>query len=117
MLQYPSEERVMATAYQISVSRETAQNPLVLHWQNGSAMTRSQFLRFCESNDDLNIERTAEGEIVVMAPTGTGGGYRDTQVVVQLGQWAAQNRTGVAFGPSAGFELPNGAIRSPDASW
>jgi Uma2 family endonuclease len=35
-----------------------------------------------------------------MAPTGTGGGYRDTEVAFQLRQWAAKNRSGIAFGPS-----------------
>lgn len=31
--------------------------------------------------------------------------------------WADEDRTGVAFGSSSGFKLPNGATRSPDASW
>jgi Uma2 family endonuclease len=107
----------MAAAYQISVLRDRAPGSLILQFEGGRGMTRNQFFRFCALNDDLNIERTAQGEILVMAPTGTGGGYRDTRAIVQLDRWAAKNRTGVAFGPSVGFELPNGANRSPDASW
>jgi Uma2 family endonuclease len=110
----------MAAGYQIVVSREKAFSPVVLRFTDGngsSGMTRGQFFRFCQINDALNIERTAQGDIVVMAPTGAGGGYRDNLASFQLTQWAIQDGTGLAFGASVGFELPNGATRSPDASW
>jgi Uma2 family endonuclease len=35
----------------------------------------------------------------------------------QLWLWNRQNRLGKAFNSSTGFKLPNGATRSPDASW
>ena len=35
----------------------------------------------------------------------------------QVGNWAKQDGTGRAFGPNAGYTLPNGAVRAPDASW
>ena len=31
--------------------------------------------------------------------------------------WAKRDRTGTAFDSSGGFRLPNGAVRSPAASW
>ena len=31
--------------------------------------------------------------------------------------WAKADGTGVGFGSSAGFTLPNGAMRSPDLAW
>ncbi len=31
--------------------------------------------------------------------------------------WAEEDGSGEAFDSSAGFTLPNGAVRSPDASW
>ncbi|WP_009632116.1 Uma2 family endonuclease [Synechocystis sp. PCC 7509] len=31
--------------------------------------------------------------------------------------WSSQNDLGIAFDSSTGFKLPNGAERSPDASW
>jgi Uma2 family endonuclease len=36
---------------------------------------------------------------------------------MQVGLWADRDKTGVAFDSSAGFELPNGALRSPDVAW
>jgi Uma2 family endonuclease len=34
-----------------------------------------------------------------------------------LQAWSRQNQLGKAFDSSGGFKLPNGADRSPDASW
>jgi Uma2 family endonuclease len=68
-------------------------------------------------NRDLRLELTAEGELIVMPPTGTETGAQDAELTMQLRLWAKQDGTGTAFGFSTGFTLPNGAIRSPDASW
>jgi len=42
---------------------------------------------------------------------------RNGELVVQLWIWAKKDGTGVPYESSAGFTLPNGAVRSPDASW
>jgi len=80
-------------------------------------MSDDQFFYFCQVNRELQIERTAEGDILIMAPEGSGSGQRDAEATVQLGTWAKRNGTGVVFGSSAGFTLPNRAVRSPDAAW
>jgi Uma2 family endonuclease len=36
---------------------------------------------------------------------------------MQVGTWANAEGSGVAFDSSTGFELPNGATRSPDVAW
>jgi Uma2 family endonuclease len=79
--------------------------------------SEDEFFRFCQTNRDLRIERTANGEIIVMSPAGGYSGYRGVEVAEQLGGWAKKDKTGVAFGSSTGFLLPNGAMRSPDAAW
>jgi Uma2 family endonuclease len=76
-----------------------------------------EFFRFCQTNRHLRIERTANGEIVVMSPGGGYSGYRGMQVIRLLGAWAEKDKRGVAFDSSTGFRLPNGAMRSPDAAW
>ncbi len=80
-------------------------------------MSREQFFQFCQMNRDVRIERNAEGSIAVMTPTGGETGARNGFLVAALYRWAEQNGTGVAFDSSTGFELPNGAVRSPDAAW
>jgi Uma2 family endonuclease len=52
-----------------------------------------------------------------MPPTGSETGRSNFNLTTQLGVWSRQEGTGVGFGSNAGFTLPNGAIRSPDASW
>ncbi len=52
-----------------------------------------------------------------MPPAGSETGRRNNKLAVRVGTWAEADGTGVAFDSSAGFILPNGAIRSPDASW
>jgi Uma2 family endonuclease len=38
-------------------------------------------------------------------------------VVLQLGAWAERDGGGIGFDSNGGCILPNGVMRSPDASW
>ncbi len=75
------------------------------------------FWRLCRLNPELRLERTARGELIVMPPVGTGSGGRNARLTYRLGQWAEADGTGHYFDSSTGYKLPNGATRSPDASW
>jgi Uma2 family endonuclease len=79
--------------------------------------SEEEFFCFCQSNRELRIERSAEGEIIVMSPAGGYSSFQNAKVVSQLDAWATKDGSGVAFDSSAGFRLPNGAMRSPDAAW
>ena len=91
--------------------------PLVLHVRPVIDITREQFFDLCRLNPDVQIERTSEGDIVIMAPTGGETGARNARLVAQVTRWADEDGSGVAFDSSTGFELPNGAIRAPDVAW
>ena len=80
-------------------------------------MTDAEFLRFCQGNRDLNIERNAQREIIITPPTYTNTGFVNVRIASQLDGWAQKNQSGIAFDSSTGFTLPDGAVRSPDASW
>jgi Uma2 family endonuclease len=80
-------------------------------------LTDEQFFEFCQINGDLRIERNAQGELIIMPPTGGDAGRQNAELTVQLGLWAKRDGTGSTFDSSTGFRLPNGAVRSPDASW
>ncbi len=80
-------------------------------------VTHEQFLEIAAVNRDLRLERTATGELIIMAPTGSETGNRNLDIEGQLWLWNRQTKLGVAFNSSSGFKLPNGADRSPDASW
>ncbi|MBD2083025.1 Uma2 family endonuclease [Leptolyngbya sp. FACHB-17] len=91
--------------------------PLAVHFPALAQMTTEQFYEFCMANSELRIERTATGEVIIMPPTFSDTGNRNFNLAVQLGVWAEQEGTGIGFDSSSGFTLPNGATRSPDASW
>ena len=91
--------------------------PLKLQMSPAIDMTDEQFFAFCQQNRDYRIERNATGEITIMPPTGSETGNRNFDLIVQLGIWTRQNGTGIGFDSSAGFTLPNGALKSSDAAW
>ncbi|MBT9317194.1 Uma2 family endonuclease [Leptothoe spongobia] len=82
-----------------------------------SKMSDQQFYEFCRTNPELRIERTANGEIIVMPPAFADNGNRNGRIFGQLYVWSETDGTGEAFDSSSGFTLPNGATRSPDVAW
>jgi Uma2 family endonuclease len=81
------------------------------------AMTDEQFYAFCLSNQDLRIERSAAGEVIIMPPPFSDTGNRNFKIAQQVGNWADKEGSGEVFDSSSGFILPNGAMRSPDVAW
>jgi Uma2 family endonuclease len=80
-------------------------------------LTDDAFYQLCQNNPDVKFERTATGELVVMSPIGGEGGRREADLITDLNLWNRQTNLGIVFSSSAGFKLPNGADRSPDAAW
>jgi Uma2 family endonuclease len=72
---------------------------------------------FCAANKDLRIERTSDGDLIIMPPSGGETGRRNFDLIVQLGAWVRQDATGVGFDSATGFRLSNGALRAPDMAW
>ena len=64
-------------------------------------LSDDEYYNFCAANPDLRIERTSEGKIEIMPPTGLG----DT------------HGRGISLDSNAEFFLEDGSARSPDASW
>lgn len=91
--------------------------PLIVHLRPVLELTDEQFYEFCQINRDLRIERTAQGEVVIMPPAGWKTSERNSEIGMQLRIWAKREGTGVVTDSSGGFVLPNGATRSPDAAW
>jgi len=100
------------------VARTRIDNPpLILHLRPAITLSDDEFFAFCRQNPDLRIERSAEGEVEIMAPAGSGSSRRNMIVSRRVEDWSLREGTGVAFDSSGGFILPNGSTRSPDTSW
>jgi Uma2 family endonuclease len=95
----------------------TEYHPVVLHTRPALEMDEEQFFEFCQLNREWRIERSAEGDLEIMPPSGGETGNRNFELTTDVGVWARHDSSGVGFDSSTGFVLPNGAIRSPDASW
>lgn len=81
------------------------------------ALTDEQFFQLCQKHQDLKFERTVSGELIIMSLTGGNTGKRNVKLTTQLDIWNTRTQLGEVFDSSTGFKLPNGADRSPDASW
>lgn len=80
-------------------------------------LTHEQFVQLALANRDLQLERTATGQLIVIPPTGSDTGKRNFDIAGQLWLWNRQTKLGVAFDSSTDFYLPNGSDRSPGAAW
>jgi Uma2 family endonuclease len=80
-------------------------------------LSDKQFYQLCQNNRDLRFERTCQGDLMIMPPTGGETSNRNLEIAYQLQAWSRSNKLGVAFDSSGGFKLPNGSDKSPDAAW
>ena len=91
--------------------------PVLLRLQGEDRLSDEAYWDFCTANPDLRIERTAEGEIVIVPPGGSESSYRNAEAAAQLGNWTKRDGRGKAFESSVQFFLPDGSALSPDAAW
>ena len=85
--------------------------------RRGTRLTDNQLFRFCQDNRELRIEQTAKGDLIIMAPVGSEGGHRGFNLYIDFALWYERTKAGKFFDATAGFRLPNGAMRSPDVAW
>ncbi|MEM7712409.1 MAG: Uma2 family endonuclease [Cyanobacteria bacterium P01_A01_bin.68] len=90
---------------------------LTLNLDSIIKLTQEQFYQLCEANPELKLERNAQGELIVMPPTGGETGRSNSSINAQIWFWNERWELGEVFDSSTGFTLPSGADRSPDVSW
>ena len=81
------------------------------------SLTPSQFAEVCAANPEAVLELDALGHLVEMTPTGSASGARNQTLGALLWLAIEQSRLPLKlFDSSTGFLLPDGSVRSPDAS-
>ena len=80
-------------------------------------LTPTQFAEVCAANPEAVLELAADGTLIEMTPTGGSTGARNQTLGALLWLAIEQSRLPLKlFDSSAGFLLPDGSVRSPDAS-
>ncbi len=84
---------------------------------HSARLTERQFEELCRNNRDLKFEMSAKGELIIVPPTSPEAGWKNSELLIDVGNWSRKDKTGIVFDSSTMFTLPNGAKRSPDVSW
>lgn len=74
-------------------------------------------MRLCQSNPTLRLERSPQGELIIMSPVGGTSGNQEASLITKVGSWNERTQLGYVFSSSTIFSLPNGGDRSPDVAW
>jgi Uma2 family endonuclease len=80
-------------------------------------LTHEQFYELCMVNQDVAMERSPEGKLIIMPPIGGESGISEASYIADLVNWNRQTQRGKVFSSSTVFKLPGGGDRSPDAAW
>jgi Uma2 family endonuclease len=81
------------------------------------SVSPEQYERLVYKHSDLWLELTSSGELIIMPPTGLESDVRNVNLTCQLATWTRKDGSGLCFGSSGIFALPNGARRIPDGAW
>jgi Uma2 family endonuclease len=90
---------------------------LPLRFRPETPMSDDELMRFCAANDFLRVERDANGEILVMTPSGSKTSSMNSRITRLLDEWAEIDGRGVSFDSNGGFSLPDSSMRAADAAW
>lgn len=89
----------------------------VLNLSPITQLTREQFYQLCLANQDVSLERSPQGELIIVAPVGGESGSQEASLIANVVLWNEQTGMGVVFSSSTVFSLPGGGDRSPDVAW
>lgn len=81
-----------------------------------ATLTPDQFAEVCAANPEAVLELDADGNLIEMTPTGSRTSACNSRLISQLQRWADGRGGWIVFDSSGGFRLPDGSVRSPDAS-
>jgi Uma2 family endonuclease len=90
---------------------------ITLNLEPLTTLTHEQFYELCMANKDVAMERSPQGELIIMSPVGGESGISEADYITDLSIWNRQTKLGVVFSSSTVFKLPGGGDRSPDAAW
>ena len=91
--------------------------PVILPGPVITRLTDAEFYALCQENPQFQLERDADHHLIIMPRAGSDSSESSLESQGQLWLWNRRTRLGHVYESSAGFILPNSAVRSPDAAW
>jgi Uma2 family endonuclease len=67
--------------------------------------------------DPLMFERFANGTLLISPLVGWATSARNSELLVQIGNWSRPRNLGIVTGPDGGIGFPDGALLAPDATF
>jgi Uma2 family endonuclease len=89
----------------------------VINVESLTTLTSEAFYQLCLGNPDIPMERSAQGELIIMSPVGGESGNREANLIGNVIIWNLKSKLGFVFSSSTIFKLPQGGDRSPDVAW
>lgn len=99
------------------IAESPVSDHLTLHPPRQFQFDDEYFFALCQANRELRLERDADGNIILMPPTGSETGRYNADLLGELWGWNRKTKLGYVFDSSTGFTLPDSSVRSPDVSW
>jgi Uma2 family endonuclease len=82
-----------------------------------SVMNDEEFFEFCTLNKDWQVERSKDGQILIMPFDSIEKSVINAEVERQLGNWNFERKLGFVSESNGGYILPDTSIKAPDAAW
>lgn len=99
------------------VIKTKSRNKTYLNLDSLRELNDAEFLKFSMRALPYQFERESDGTIVMMEPTVSYSGFINSTISGELYNWNRKAKAGYLFDSSTGFKLPDGSVRSPDASF
>lgn len=80
-------------------------------------LAQQEFEQLCLEHSDNMLERTAQGELVEVAPVGGESSNQEADLIGDLIIWNRQTKLGKVFSSQGAFKLPFGSTRAADVAW
>src|SRR5438046_10375904 len=89
---------INSSGYMLQDLRQTESEVYIVLDVSDVGLTDDQFFRLCRDNDDLHIEMSAEGELIIMSPNIPKTGHKHARILQRLAKWEGGEGNGKGSG-------------------
>ena len=117
MVSAPTRPSVEPSTLLEEISRPPNGLPMLLRFPDEVPLSDRLLEQISRLNKPWQFERTADGDLVIMAPAGIDADEISAELGRQLGNWVRSGKGGVFTGSSGGYIRGDGNTAAPDAAW